>query len=138
MASRNLKDLHSDLQVLAAQFKTLCLQQDLDILIICTYRDNKEQDALYEQGRSIPGEIVTMARGGQSPHNVVNPDGSPCAKAFDAVPIINGKIDWSGRGDDWKKMLAIAKQLGLDCGVGWGDTDHFQLRNWKDIPIIFS
>ena len=34
-----------------------------------TYRTDKEQDALYEQGRSRPGPIVTNARGGESFHN---------------------------------------------------------------------
>lgn len=41
--------------------------------VLCRYaytlRTNKEQDEIYEQGRSKAGKIVTFAKGGQSYHN---------------------------------------------------------------------
>ena len=140
MASRLITDLHPDLQTLCQQFLNLCTTQGLDILVICTYRSSAEQDALFAIGRTVnpDAQIVTRAQGGFSPHNATNSDGSPCAKAFDAVPISNGKIDWSGTSPAWKTMFALGSQLGLDLGAnfpaGLKDSDHFQLSNWKDIP----
>ena len=75
-------------------------QNGVSVLLICTYRSAKEQDELYEQGRTKPGRIVTNAKGGKSKHNAVAPDGKPAAEAFDVVPLRAGKMPvWGVSGD---------------------------------------
>jgi hypothetical protein len=42
---------------------------DAPIRVVSGFRTFAEQDALYAQGRTTPGNIVTPARGGESAHN---------------------------------------------------------------------
>jgi peptidoglycan L-alanyl-D-glutamate endopeptidase CwlK len=93
MASRRIEDLHPALQPLAREFLSRCSARQVDVLIVCTYRDGAEQDALYAQGRTKPGARVTNAKAGQSAHNHTI-DGKPAARAFDAVPLLHGKPIW--------------------------------------------
>ncbi len=85
-------------------------------------RTYAEQDKLFAQGRSTPGQIVTKARGGQSNHNF--------GLAVDIAPLRNGKIDWNYR----EAFLAIndeAEKVGLLWGGDWGkfvDLPHVELR----------
>lgn len=45
-----------------------------------------QQNALYAQGRTAPGRIVTNAKGGESYHNY--------GLAIDVIEIKNGKTNW--------------------------------------------
>lgn len=67
--SRKLEDLNPRVKMLCAQFIASCAKQNIDILITSTYRDGESQDALYAQGRTLAGNKVTNAKGGQSFHN---------------------------------------------------------------------
>ncbi|ASJ25332.1 M15 family metallopeptidase [Laribacter hongkongensis] len=94
MPSRKIEDLHPALQPLCLEFKRRCADAGLDILITCTYRSNEEQNQLYAQGRNgKPGSRVTNAKGGQSEHNNTI-QGQPASRAFDIVPLVNGKPVW--------------------------------------------
>lgn len=124
MASRELEDLHKYLRPLADLFLKKLKDADIDVLVTCTYRSNQEQDSLYEQGRTKPGSIVTNARGGQSEHNFMV-DGKPSAKAFDIVPISNGKCMWDTSHTSWKSISNIWKD-----GVS---NDQFYL-DWYGRP----
>ena len=108
----------------------------MGLLIYCTLRSDAEQAALYAQGRTAPGVIVTNARAGESLHN---PDANGHANAFDAVPMRGGKPLW----DDRDALLKIG-QLGEAAGLVWAgrwagklrERVHFQaspamLRNIK-------
>jgi peptidoglycan L-alanyl-D-glutamate endopeptidase CwlK len=44
-------------------------EKGVDCIVICGTRTYAEQDRLYAQGRTAPGNIVTKARGGESRHN---------------------------------------------------------------------
>jgi len=100
-----------------------------------TLRTNKEQDELYQIGRTKPGKIVTNAKGGQSYHNY--------GLAFDLVLIIDGKTaSWDTLTDfdkdnepDWMECVAIAKKSGFEWGGDWKFTDkpHFQKTFGKSI-----
>jgi len=46
-----------------------CKKSNYQITIVQTLRTIEEQDALYAQGRTKSGNIVTYAKGGQSFHN---------------------------------------------------------------------
>ncbi|MCU0600556.1 MAG: M15 family metallopeptidase [Desulfobacterales bacterium] len=93
----------------------------ITIKIISGLRTYKEQDALYAQGRTQPGAIVTNARGGYSNHNF--------GIAFDV-----GVFEGNKYLPDSPKYNAVGV-LGMDLGLEWGgswktivDQPHFELR----------
>lgn len=91
------------------------------IKIISGFRTYAEQDALYAQGRSAAGDIVTNARGGYSNHNF--------GIAFD-VGVFEGNT-YLGESPKYKAVGVIGKDLGLEWGGNWKtlvDQPHFQLR----------
>lgn len=139
MASRRIEDLHPDLQPLARRFLARCAERQVDVLVVCTYRSDEEQDALYAQGRTAPGPVVTRARAGQSAHNATI-DGRPAARAFDAVPLLHGKPIWEDPRDrdadwtndyGWRVMGEAAEEVGLEwygrAGARFREAPHFQL-----------
>lgn len=84
-------------------------------------RTIEEQDALYAQGRTAPGKIVTNAPGGYSQHNF--------GLAVDVVPSVPGDTyipDWNPAHPSWQKMIALGESLGLYSG------SHF--RTFPDAP----
>lgn len=97
-------------------------------------RTYAEQDALYAQGRTKPGKIVTRAKGGQSNHNF--------GMACDIAPVRNGTIDWNWR----QAFLAInheAEKAGLLWGGDWSkfvDLPHVELPgpSIKESQILFK
>lgn len=118
--SRKLDDLLPIVKEKAENLQYLCGKQNIDIIITSTYRDIESQDALYAQGRTTPGSIVTKVRGGDSVHN--------WRCAFDVVPVVNGKAIWNDN-DLWSKIGAIGQSLGLEWGGSWAkfkDRPHFQ------------
>jgi len=99
-----------------------CDEAGIDLLITSTYRDHESQDALYAQGRTTKGAIVTNARAGQSYHN------HRCA--FDVVPLRNGKCVWDSSDPVWRRVGEIGEGLGLEWAGRWSgklkETAHFQ------------
>nr|WP_229522521.1 M15 family metallopeptidase [Paenibacillus monticola] len=101
------------------------------ILITQGLRTIVEQNALYAQGRTKPGSIVTNARGGESYHNY--------GLAVDfALLLPDGKsVSWDMNRDgnrdhtaDWQEVVCQGKALGLEWGGDWTsfkDYSHFQL-----------
>lgn len=131
MPSRKIEDLHPDLQPLFSEFLRRCQAAGLDILVTCTYRSNDEQNRLYAQGRNgVPGARVTNAKGGQSAHNFTIKD-KPAARAFDIVPLVNGKPMWDDKHPAWKE----AGRIGMELGLNWygrpqapfREMPHFEL-----------
>jgi peptidoglycan LD-endopeptidase CwlK len=108
--SRDLKDLHPRVAVLCQRFIEMCKSQGIDVLITSTYRDSESQSALYAQGRTTPGKVVTNAKAGQSWHN--------WRCAFDFVPIINGKAQWNDTAT-FERCGKIAELLGLEWAGRW-------------------
>lgn len=119
--SRSLDELLSPVRKRVDQFLAECKLHNIDLLVTSTYRDNESQDALYAQGRTTPGSIVTKAKGGQSFHNY------RCA--IDVVPLVNGKAVWDGANPVWAKIGALGKLAGLDWAGDWKtfkELAHFQ------------
>lgn len=93
-----------------------------------TLRTFAEQDAIYAQGRTKPGAIVSNAKAGLSAHNY--------GLAIDIVLIVDGKdakwdakTDFDGDGkSDWMEIVTIFKQHGWEWGGDWKfvDMPHFQ------------
>jgi len=91
------------------------------LLVTSTYRDNASQNALYAQGRTTPGKIVTNAKAGQSWHNY------RCA--VDVVPIVAGKPLWDVKDEVWQQVGALGKAAGLEWAGDWKrfkEYPHFQ------------
>ena len=125
--SRKIADLTPDTQRMAYAFLANCQEADLDLIVTCTLRSFEEQDQLYAQGRTVPGAIITKAKGGESPHNY--------GLAFDIVPIVNGKAVWHTDNPIWTALGAIGQSVGLDWGGAWAgfkDRPHFQRPKWRE------
>lgn len=119
--SRDIGELLPPVQVRVQRFIDLCHEHGIDLLITSTYRDNESQDALYAQGRTKPGRIVTKAKGGQSWHNY------RCA--VDVVPLLNGKPNWNTKDPVWQKIGQLGKEAGLEWAGDWTkfkEMAHFQ------------
>ena len=128
--SRSLSDLLPQAQVRAEKMIEVCKAAGIDLLITSTYRDNESQDALYAQGRTKPGKIVTKAKGGESFHNY------RCA--FDVVPLVNGKPIWDDE-ELWTKIGRMGKQVGLEWAGDWvsfKETAHFQYTGGKTLKQL--
>ena len=108
--SRSLTDLNPKVAALCSEFINQCKAQDIDVIITSTYRDSESQNALYAQGRTTKGKIVTNAKGGQSYHN--------WKVAFDFCPIVNGKCQWADT-DLFIKCGHIAEEIGLEWAGRW-------------------
>lgn len=118
--SRDIISLHPKVQNLCNTLILACRNQGIDILITSTYRDIESQNALYAQGRTLPGKKVTNAKGGQSFHNY--------RVAFDFVPIVNGKAMWNDKAL-FTKVGGIGEGIGLTWAGHWTkfpELAHFQ------------
>lgn len=117
----NLKGLRPEVRDLARNLVREAARHGIKIKVTSGLRTYDEQNALYAQGRTKPGRIVTNARGGYSNHNF--------GIAFD-VTIFNGRNPvWES--PQYKIVGAIGKRLGLEWGGDWrgfNDEPHFQLR----------
>jgi peptidoglycan L-alanyl-D-glutamate endopeptidase CwlK len=112
--SRSLDDLAPPAKQRALAFIAAASAKGIDLLVTSTYRDSESQDALYAQGRSTPGNIVTRAKAGQSWHN--------WRCALDVVPLVNGKAIW-----DDQALWGQVGEIGKSCGLEWaGDWKTFK------------
>lgn len=121
--SRDLNDLHGIVSAMAKKFIARCSAEGIDVIITSTYRDAESQDALYAQGRTLPGKKVTNAKAGQSYHN--------WRCAFDFVPVVNGKAMWNDI-SLFAKCGEIAESVGLEWAGRWTkfkEMAHCQYTN---------
>lgn len=102
---------------------------NIKIRVVQGLRTFAEQDAIYAQGRTTEGKIVTYSPAGASYHNY--------GLAFDQVPFkIDGvNLDW---GFDFNKFKPVADKYGLTMGLFFPhpDSDHFENKygyNWRDL-----
>ena len=123
---RDITLCHPRLQVLAGQLIEACAAQGLVIKIGETLRTVAEQDALYAQGRTEPGNIVTNARG--SSYSSYHQWGT----AFDFLRN-DGKGAYYDNDGFFTKVGTIGVSIGLEWGGNWKspvDKPHFQLPDW--------
>lgn len=130
--SRNVNDLHPDLQKKVSQLISECNKAGLKIGISECLRTVQEQDALYAQGRTKPGKIVTNAKGANysSMHQ--------WGVAFDFYRN-DGKGAYVDYDNFFTKVGKIGKKIGLEWGGDWKsikDKPHFQLPNWGSTTKI--
>ena len=119
--SRDLNELLPQVKTKVEHFIQLCKDNNIDLLVTSTYRDLESQAALYSQGRTSPGKIVTNAGPGDSYHN--------WRCAIDVVPLVNGKADWDGSHPVWAEIGRLGKEAGLEWAGEWvhfKELAHFQ------------
>lgn len=107
-----------------AIYKEICAR--LTKNVVCrfafTYRTFKEQEELYEKGRTKPGKIVTFARGGQSYHNY--------GLAIDVVFLVDKDNNGTYETASW----AIDKDYDGDGQPDWQEVDFvFNMYGWKGL-----
>lgn len=110
-----------EVQPIARALIQKSVEMGINIKIISGLRTYEEQDALYAQGRTTPGNIVTNARGGHSNHNF--------GIAFDVGMFEGNK--YLPESTKYKVVGALGMDLGLEWGGNWKsivDQPHFQLR----------
>ena len=128
--SRDITMCHPQLQLLANKLITECKKQGLIVKLGECFRSVAEQDALYAQGRTTKGSIVTNARG--TSYSSMHQWGV----AFDVIRN-DGKGAYNDSDNWFSKVAKIGKSLGLEWGGDWTspvDKPHFQLPQWGSTP----
>jgi len=131
---KRLRGVHPQLVLVP---KAWGVQLPFDVLITEGVRMDVRQRALYAQGRSTPGQIVTMAEtAALTAHGRrLFPGGDIFGCAFDAVPC-TGPVGQPNYNDApaFERMGAIAERMGLVWGGRWAtfpDKPHVQLPDWR-------
>ena len=134
-SKENLKGVHPNL---VKVMTTAITNSPIDFTITEGVRTTQEQQALYAQGRSTKGMIVTTKDGVKNKSNhQAKTDGF--GHAVDLYPYVDGKVNVLEKStvSNLKKIAvhikAVAKELGI--GITWGgdwkspyDPPHFELK----------
>lgn len=119
-----LVGVHPTLIVRVMNLITHLGNEDIPFGAFMGLRTFKQQDALWAQGRTLPGKIVTKAKGGESFHNF--------GLAVDMVEdgdVTRAGIQWSWSNNaDYLKVGSVTK----DCGLEWGGF----WKAFKDYPHV--
>jgi peptidoglycan L-alanyl-D-glutamate endopeptidase CwlK len=128
----NIRTLNLKAQETARVFLGAFLNvTDYTVRIISGTRTYAEQNLLYAQGRTRPGDKVTNARGGASNHNF--------GIAWDIGIFLNGKYLGDGKQYKQAATVALAATTGLEWGGNWTtiiDRPHYQLVTGKTIKEV--
>jgi peptidoglycan L-alanyl-D-glutamate endopeptidase CwlK len=120
-----LRGCHPELKTRVRALVEALTAQGLDIVITQGVRSVAQQQALYAQGRSKPGKIVTNCDGVTKVSNH-QPKADGYGYAVDvAWRNAHGEITWDG---SWDTMMTLAEAQGLTAGGRW--------RRFPDRPHI--
>lgn len=129
----NIMTLIPKAQIEARKFLQLCKvnSNDNEVRIISGTRTYEEQDELFAQGRTKPGDIVTHAKGGQSNHNFgiawdigifnqgtyLTKDREYIALAHAVLPDMNN-LEWGGNWHSFKdfphyQLKAVSESVAI-------------------------
>lgn len=119
-SAKNIETLRPEVRPLAIQLIERAQAQGINAKVISGYRSYAEQDKLYAQGRSKPGQKVTKARGGYSWHNF--------GLAFDIGIFSKDSKQYYGESEAYQSVGQLGEALGLEWGGHWDfvDEPHFQ------------
>ena len=121
---KKLERLHPNLQNF---FMELIKISPYDFSITQGIRTAEEQNKLYQQGRTVPGKIVTNCDGHKLKSNhQIKSDG--LGHAGDIAVLINNKITWKEK--YYKEVAMSARILMQKYNIEWGGD----WKNFKDLP----
>jgi peptidoglycan L-alanyl-D-glutamate endopeptidase CwlK len=141
VATRDPNDLHPIVREKANRLRAACKVLGFDIFFPQVLRSPEEQAAMYAQGRTEPGKIITHAEPWESwhqPHIYVEAESRYCCLAFDIAfrPIDDPDTElredlygatWDG---PWELVGLMGEKLGLVWGGRWRgakkDRPHFE------------
>lgn len=111
-------------------------EAETGLIFLCVQgvRTFAQQQALYNQGRTTPGQIVTKAKAGQSYHNY--------CLAGDFCPYNS-----DGKTLNWEYDFKLLEPIALKYGITWGgnfpspDEDHFEKTfefSWQQLLAKYN
>ena len=131
-----LNQLHPKLRAIAIKAyneAVLATPAGIHPVVDQTYRSFAESDKLYQQGRTMPGEIISNAKAGQSWHN--------WALALDFHLVINGKDSWDVD-ENWMKVVNIFKAANFNWGGDFPgkfkDYPHLECKMGQTLNSLMS
>lgn len=132
-SKKNLEGVHPDLAFLFRQ-----VVKHFDCTITAGLRSDADQAALYAQGRTKPGKIVTQVDGvtKRSKHQVHETPEGKYAIAVDAAPF---PIDWNDI-DRFRHFagfvlgMAAAYGIPVRSGVDWDGDTELDDQSFMDLP----
>ncbi len=130
-ALKRIGNVHPVVKQGAEEIIRRAYKQGIYVLFSDGYRSNAEQNALYAQGRTKPGKIVTNARGGQSLHNY--------GLAIDMFITNKAGTSATWPVGELRKVAQIAKGLGFEWGGDWKtfkDNPHLQMTGGLSIAQL--
>lgn len=97
------------------------LAAGIKLHVVQAFRSSAEQAAIYAQGRTKPGAIVSYAKPGTSYHE--------WGLAFDVAVDKDGQPTWPRDTKLWNQIGALGESVGLTWGGRFPSPDlgHFQL-----------
>jgi peptidoglycan L-alanyl-D-glutamate endopeptidase CwlK len=140
ITEKRIETLHPKLREMVREIYQKINENLVNKNIICrftsTYRTAKEQNDLYAQGRTATGNVVTMAKAGQSYHNY--------GMAIDVCLIKNGvEASWDFTKDydndgiaDLMEVIHIFQMYGWEWAGTWKtfkEKPHIQYTFGKSI-----
>jgi peptidoglycan L-alanyl-D-glutamate endopeptidase CwlK len=128
ISEARLGEVHPALAEKVRQMAEMLEQENITIRVTQGLRSWAEQEALYAQGRTVPGSIVTNAPPGTSWHNF--------GLAADVAPFDGSIPDWNLSHPVWKRIVSVGESCGLVAGAEFRtfpDWPHFQLTG--QLPV---
>lgn len=131
--AQRLAKIHPELREKAIKLIEAAAKENILLLVTQSLRTKEEQDALFAQGRTKPGNKVTNCAGMSGPHT--------WGTAFDICiyvdkdhdMVVDGnEINWSD--PRYARVGAIGKSLGLKWGGDFKslmDMPHFELSQFS-------
>ena len=123
-SEKKLQYLHPNLQKF---FRELIKISPHDFSITQGVRTAEEQNKLYQQGRTVPGKIVTNCDGYKIKSNHQTKDDG-LGHAGDIAVLVNNKITWEEK--YYKEVAMSARILMQKYNVEWGGD----WKSFKDLP----
>lgn len=130
MPTANFRRIDLDLieptfRVAALDLVAACLKRGFSYHATRGYDTYGAQMAIWAQGRTKPGKIVTNAKGGQSAHNF----GIAIDFVLDKNQELQGiQPDWTVEG--FRVLIEEAQKMGLHSGVQYNDRPHVSLPGY--------
>jgi peptidoglycan L-alanyl-D-glutamate endopeptidase CwlK len=117
---KKLAKVNPDLVKVCERAAAICQQ---DFQIVQGNRTQAEQNALYAQGRTKPGKIVTWTKASKHIGG----------RAIDFAALVNGKVNWNTR--YYPVIAAAFKQAAqeLKIGVEWGGD--WKTKDWGHVQL---